>query len=380
MLILVPVVILFSEVLFAPRSRAEPGANQGIRPRLTVLMPAHNEQIIIAQSLAALAPQLTNSDRLLVVADNCTDDTASIAAAQGAEVIIRDDSNRRGKGFALDFGLRYLESDPTEVVLVIDADCTVALGAIDRLARLCTLFGRPVQALYLMRGAPNAGLHARVAEFAWTVKNHVRPLGLRRLGLPCQLMGTGMAFPWTSISSAALATSHIVEDLKLGIDLTLAGSPPLFCAEALVTSEFPASEDGVRNQRARWEHGHLSVIFKEAPRLFYKALRKLDGNSMALAFDLMVPPLALLMLLVGGVWAASAFLFIVAKAQIPLFIASIAGILLALSVFLSWARFGREIISLGSLAFAPIYALRKVPLYAKFLVARQLEWVRTKRN
>src|SRR6202034_2659018 len=108
-------------------------------------------------------------------------------------------------------------------------DCNVATGSIDRLARLCARTGRPAQALYLMRAPENARIMTRIGEFAWTVRDQIRPAGLRRLGLPCQLMGTGMAFLWSSISTTRVASGHIVEDLKLGIDLARARTPTLFC-------------------------------------------------------------------------------------------------------------------------------------------------------
>jgi cellulose synthase/poly-beta-1,6-N-acetylglucosamine synthase-like glycosyltransferase len=160
--------------------------------------------------------QLGPEDRVLVVADNCSDATAEIAAANGAEVVVRNDAERRGKGYALDFGVRHLERSPPEVVVVVDADCELHPGSVDRLARSCAETKRPAQALDLMRAPAGAGLKVRIAEFAWVVKNQVRPLGCRRLGLPCQLMGTGMAFPWDVLREAPLASGHIVEDLRLG--------------------------------------------------------------------------------------------------------------------------------------------------------------------
>lgn len=63
-----------------------------------------------------------------MVADNCTDDTARLASAAGAEVIERHDALLRGKGYALDFGVRHLAQQPPDVVIVVDADCQVAEG------------------------------------------------------------------------------------------------------------------------------------------------------------------------------------------------------------------------------------------------------------
>jgi cellulose synthase/poly-beta-1,6-N-acetylglucosamine synthase-like glycosyltransferase len=381
LLLLLPVTILFVEVLLGVAFHTTKDLMPvGERLPLAVVMPAHNEVLVITKAIRTILPQLVKTDRLLVVADNCSDDTAAIAAAEGAEVIERHDLSLRGKGYALDFGIRHLERDPPRVVIIIDADCQVAAGSIDRLSRLCSLSQRPIQALYLMHAGEGAGLNTRIAEFAWVVKNQVRPLGLNHVGLPCQLMGTGMAFPWVKIAAAELATGHIVEDLKLGIAMARAGAPALFCPEALVTSCFPASAKGAQGQRARWEHGHMSVILSDAPGLFLESFKSSNVNLMILGLDLCVPPLALLSLVVIANCLATICFLAIANVQFPFVVMMIEVMLIGLSVLMSWVRYGRRIISFGSLAFALIYALLKIPLYVKFFVARQTHWVRSKRD
>lgn len=380
LVVLVPASVLFIQVLMALFPEGSTLPEQAVRPRLAILMPAYNESLMIADTLATILPQLVAGDRLLVVADNCSDDTAAIARASGAEVIERSNLDHRGKGYALDFGVRHLESGPPEVAIVIDADCRVGAGAIDRLARECGKTARPVQALYLMLAPPDAGLKMRIAEFAWLVRNQVRPLGFHRLGLPCQLDGTGMAFPWSQLSNAALASGHIVEDLKLGIDLARAGTPARFCPQALVTSVFPTTTEGVATQRTRWEHGHLGMILGEAPRLLLEAVRSFDGRLLALALDLCVPPLALLLMLVLAVSGCGALLLVATGLALPLWLAGTALVFLAVSILLAWAGFGQAVISLASLAYAPFYALWKIPVYLMFMVKRQGEWVRSRRG
>ena len=185
---------------------------------------------------------------------------------------------------------------------MVDADCRLADGAIDRLALTCAATGRPVQALYLMTAPENSQINHQAAEFSWRVKNWLRPLGLHALNLPCQLMGTGMAFPWDVIRPADLGSGQIVEDLKLGLDLTLAGHPPVFCPSARVTSEFASSVKGAGSQRQRWEQGHLEMILKTAPRLLTKAVTRRDLDLLAITLDLAVPPLSLLGMLVLGIF------------------------------------------------------------------------------
>ncbi|WP_422418609.1 glycosyltransferase family 2 protein [Pseudomonas sp. GZD-222] len=379
-LTLLPVLVLFTQVLLAclpARSGQQPN---GARPRVAVLVPAHNESSVILATLASIRPQLLAGDRLLVVADNCTDDTAALARSVGAEAAERHDEHLRGKGYALDFGVRHLAGDAPEVVIIIDADCQVSEGSVDHLARSCASSGRPVQALDLMCAPPGAGLKVQVAEFAWRVKNLVRPRGWARLGLPCQLMGTGMAIAWRDLASIDLATGHLVEDLKMGLAFCRNGKPPLFCPDALVTSYFPRSDEGLTTQRARWERGHLSVLLGDAPTLLKASVFQRNWNLLAMTVDLMVPPLALLALTLLGVFGASWLAFVLFDVLAPAMIATGAMALLCVAVLLAWSRFSREVIGFSVLLYAPFYAARKIPLYLGFLIKRQVEWVRSKRD
>ncbi|HDS1695009.1 MULTISPECIES: glycosyltransferase family 2 protein [Pseudomonas] len=379
-IVLVPVLVLVLQVLLAclpARSRPE---GIGERPRVAVLVPAHDEALVIRAMLASVTPQLLDGDRLLVVADNCSDDTARLARASGAEVVERRDTRLRGKGYALDFGVRHLAQRPPEVVIVVDADCQVGEGAIDCLARRCLELGRPVQSLYLMRAPAGAGLRVQVAEFAWRVKNLVRPRGWARLGLPCQLMGAGMAFGWHDLSLINLANGHLVEDVKLGLDLCQQGKPPAFCPEALVTSQFPLSQQGLNSQRTRWEHGHLGLMLADAPKRAKAAITQRNASLAALTLDLLVPPLALLVLALLGLNLVTWLAYLLFGLALPAWLALAGLALLAFAVVLAWARFCREVIPFSVLLYAPFYAARKIPLYLSFLIKRQVEWVRSKRD
>jgi cellulose synthase/poly-beta-1,6-N-acetylglucosamine synthase-like glycosyltransferase len=379
-IVLVPVLVLLAQVLLATLPvRPAPQAS-GPRPRVAVLIPAHNEETGLLATLASLRPQLGLHDRILVVADNCTDLTAEVARRTGADVVERSHSELRGKGYALDFGVQALAASPPDVVVIVDADCIVREGAIARLASLAAQHHRPVQALYLMHTPAVGGPLKKIAEFAWIVKNKVRPLGWFRLNWPCQLMGTGMAFEWQTIRAARLATGHIVEDMKLGMDLALAGSPPMFCPDALVHSYFPTSSEGVQSQRTRWEHGHLSMITSTVPRTLLAALRRASPGLFAFGLDLCVPPLALLVLLVGGLSGLSVLLALAGGPVTPLVLGLLTGAALGAAILLAWWHHGRAVLSGKELALAVVYVAAKIPLYFRFLFDRQVAWVRSKRD
>ena len=352
------------------------------RPSVAVLVPAHDEASGIAAALATGTPQLRAGDRLLVVADNCTDATAAVAASCGAEVVERHDVERRGKGYALDHGVRYLARAPTPpaVVLVVDADCAVAPGSVDALVHACLRHDAPAQALYLMQAPPGAALRLRIAEFAWAVRNEVRPRGAARLGAPCQLMGTGMAFPWRLIAQASLATGHIVEDMLLGLDLAQAGTPPSFCEAARVTSDFPTAAAAQAAQRTRWEHGHLALLATRGLPLLGLALLRRRAALAAMALDLCVPPLASLTMLVVAFAIFGAALAAFDGRGGPLAVSLLLLASLIGAVLLAWSQVGRRSVSLRELLAAPLYALAKVPIYLRLLTARQMRWVRTARD
>jgi cellulose synthase/poly-beta-1,6-N-acetylglucosamine synthase-like glycosyltransferase len=380
LLLLVPVGVLLIQALNAKRPIDGPPAPVAPRPRVAVLIPAHNESGGIEPTIRSVLEQLLPGDRLLVVADNCTDDTAAVAIAAGAEVVQRHNESQRGKGYALDHGVRHLKLDPTQIVIIVDADCVLGADSLSQLALRCTQSGRPVQALDLMRTLPGAGLKARLAELAWVVKNQVRPLGYLHLGLPCQLMGTGMAFPWPLIENAPLATGHIAEDLQLGLVMARGGTPPLFCPEALVTSYFPSDSTAMSDQRTRWEHGHLGVIASLAPRLMLQALGKRNVPLLAMVLDLCVPPLASLALLLLVGLAVALLVLLLGGTALPLMLAMLALTAFALSILSAWRGFGRHIVSMLELLSVPSYVLAKLPIYARLLYGRQAEWIRTKRD
>ena len=378
--LLVPCCVVFIETISAAGTGSGRKPVKSSRVGVAVLVPAHNERLQIAATIRTLLPQLLPGDRLLVVADNCTDDTAAIARDAGAEVIAREDAERRGKGYALDWGVRHLAAAPPAVLMVIDADCEVTSGTVDMLARDCASTNRPVQARYLMAAPPGSGFGSRFAEFAWLIKNYVRPLGLYRLGLPCQLMGTGMAFPWNQIQASSLASGNLVEDMKLGADLACSGAPPLFCPDALVRSTFPTSQRGIRGQRRRWEQGHLHTIVTEVPRAFAAGIAAGDSRLIAFSLDLAVPPLALLAILCIAIFTAGGVFALFGRSTAALYLPGCATALLFASVLIAWIRYGRRVISARELLLAPFYVLGKIPLYARLLISRQIEWVRTRRD
>ncbi len=389
----IPIFVFFLEVfvaflLYSPKTIKEQTqtliATRDIEQmRTAILIPAHNEETSISVTVKNCLAQLKESDSLIVIADNCTDKTAFIASQSGATAIERNDLSNIGKGYALDFGLKHLSDSPPDIIIIIDADCTLGENLIKTISTLSFLKDRPVQAHDIMEyNETQLTIKQKIVSFAWRVKNYVRPLGLKYLGLPCQLMGTGMAFPYKLLQSIQLGSSNIVEDLQIGIDLTKAGYPAIFCPSVEVRSLFPTTGSHAEvSQRKRWEHGHLSMIFKNVPHLLLTSLFRQKLKLFSLAMDLSVPPLALLSLLLFLLLLAnSIFVLLGLVSPYTLMLSILLLLLLTIAVFLSWYKFAKDCLTLTDLIMVPFYILKKIPLYFSFINSRQKKWVRTDRN
>lgn len=385
-----PAVFLMVECLAARAGGASPQPEASPPPRLAVLIPAHDEAGQIGATVAALASELGPGDRLVVIADNCKDATAAVvrglreALHQPAlSVIERRDPSRIGKGFAISFGVEHLAADPPEVVVLVDADCRVSPGAILELARAARRTAGPVQGEYLLASPPGASPLARISELALLVRNRVRPRGLARLGLPCLLTGSGMAFPWDVLHGAPETRSNLVEDMVLGLELALRGRPPRSCLTAQISSELPAESRAAHRQRRRWEHGQLHTLARYVPRLLAAGLARRELGLLGLALELSVPPLALLVILQGLLVVASLAALILGAGwvrAVPLAL-SLAGVAAtALAVGVAWSRFARAVVPASVLLLVPFYVAWKLPLYGLLLLrGKQRTWERTAR-
>ncbi|QKD84215.1 glycosyltransferase family 2 protein [Thermoleptolyngbya sichuanensis A183] len=398
--VLVPCAVLLTECVMAlrisqkssgrlPRLCSEEDSWSSIRNdveagdrsfRFMVLMPAHNEELGISDCLHHLIREVDSPEQVLVVADNCTDQTAAIARSFGVDVIERQNPARLGKGYALDYGLRHLEAVRPDVVVLVDADCVARSGSIQRIVQLAFQENRPVQAVYLMRTPEAPSQRDLISALAFLFKNLVRPVGMAQLGLPCWLTGTGMAFPWSVIRQVSLSSGNLVEDMQMSVDLAIAGSAPLLCADAEIGGCLPSQRTSAKQQRTRWEHGHLQTLKTQVPRLLQAAIHQQRLDLLMLALDLGVPPLALLVLL----WTASVLAamagFAVGGTILPLVISALAGAFLLVAVLLGWYRFGRSLVPLSAILAVPFYILWKIPLYVTFLFRPQTKWIRTDRE
>lgn len=367
-----------AEVLFGLRRTASLPSGES-ELDVAVVIPAHDEASLISGTVQRLREGIGPATRILVVADNCSDEeTAARARSAGALVIERNDPARRGKGFALDFARQFLASAPPDAVFVLDADCRLERGSVEGTARRTAASGEPVQAVNVLHAPAGASPLVQLSNFAMLVKNLVRARGLYRLGGGIPLFGTGMAFPWATFSELELATSETVEDLRLALTLAAKGIRVHLDEETRVTSAAAELEDSL-GQRRRWEHGFLANAWRYGIPLLAKGVVGRSRHLVALGAHMLVPPLALLFLIatVAALPALAAAAWSGGPCPLALLSGSLALALAATG--LAWRREGRSELTFTVLARAPLYVLWKIPLYVGFVWSRQREWNRTRR-
>src|SRR5579859_2149969 len=175
-------------------AKAGPAARPIRLPRLVVLVPAHDESDFIARCVRSIRNQSYPADRykVVVIADNCTDSTAALASAAGADVMVRTDTKQRGKGQALRWALDRLLAAPDapEAVVVVDADSIADKELLVQLAASYAAGNESVQADDLLR-SDVPSLRAELEAIALLLRNQVRFAGRAALGMPAALCGNG---------------------------------------------------------------------------------------------------------------------------------------------------------------------------------------------
>lgn len=362
------------------------------------VVPAHNEEAVLAGTIRSLAAQEYPRERfsILVIADNCDDDTAQIARDQGAEVWERTNPDERGKGYALAWAVKRLLAvpEPADAFFIVDADTKAAPDFLMRLAQSlhrrqdgagrCALQGR-----YGVLN-PGEGWRTALMSAAFDLVNHVRPLGADALGFSVDLKGNGMGFTRPVFELAPWSGRSITEDLDYGLDLLEKyGIPVGYEPSARVWAEMPTGAKASASQRDRWERGRRILTRERALPLLLRGLQQGDGRTTEAGARLLVPPLAELFVL-AVVWslvAAVSATFGWLPGSSALWYGAVALLWSGLIAYLLGGLrvAGAGVQAYSALLYAPFYALWKLAGYVlrsrpKNGAAASTEWVRTARN
>lgn len=363
--------------------RGEPPIPSPPRTRFQVVVPAHNEEAGIARTVQSLRdidypPELFE---VVVVADNCTDDTAARASAAGARVLQRVDEKLRGKGYALAHAFEAcIAEGKTDAVVVVDADTLASPNLLRAFDARLQRGAKAVQADYAVRN-PDEGWRTRLMAIAFGMFHVVRSAGRENLGVSCGLRGNGMCFATDLLEEVPHDAFSVVEDLEYGVRLGERGHRVHYAGEAHVYGEMVASEKASRSQRARWEGGRLQMAKRHAVPLIVRAVKERDPVLADLAMDILVPPLSVLVAAtVAGTTASAALALVTWRPNVALVLFGASGVFLATYAVRGWQVSGTGARGLATLGYAPVYMAWKATLGLRNSRRRPDEWVRTARS
>lgn len=357
-----------------PRLR-EPGSTG--RSRFIIVIPAHNEESVLPATLASIKALDYPRElmHVVVVADNCTDGTADRARAAGATVLERHDSERTGKGFALEWAFDRLptEPGPADAVVVVDADCAVSanmLAAVDQRLRR----GEAALQVRYVVANPDESRSSALRFAAFALVNTVRPLGRSTLGFSAGLLGTGMVFSSATLARHPWRAHTIVEDAEYHLQLVTSGERVIFVPEAEVRSAMPTSFEAARDQNLRWESGKWILAGRWTPRLIRRAIRHREVSSVQAALELLIPGQSLLLAANGCTLAFA----VARRVAVRLASINILGQLVYIVGGLAVARAPAS--AYRALLSGPLLAVWKLGLYVRLLSGRgPRDWVKTER-
>lgn len=253
--------------LLARRRRREP-----VKPwRFLVMVPAHNESLGIEESLKRMTSlEPVGTTDILVIADNCTDNTAELARKfDGVRVLEREDRQQRGKGYALQWAFQRVTLEDYDAVAIVDADTLVQRNmAKAMVASFERGFGAVQLSNELLVAQPTP--LSRLQRMANAVENRLFWNGRAAVGLPILLRGTGMAMTTEVLREHPFDSHELAEDTDFAVNLLLIGVKIDFCRASAVRSAAPSDYVQSYVQKDRWASGTARV----ARRAFWPLIRE----------------------------------------------------------------------------------------------------------
>lgn len=341
-------------------------------PRLVIVVPAHDEAAGLPRTLRSLQQDIAGDalTRIVVVADNCSDDTAAVARAFGVQVLERHDLAHRGKGFALRHAFETLHD--ADAFIVVDADTDVEPGSVAAMRAALAAGADALQCRYGVRDA-DASRGASLADVALGAWNVLRPRGRAALGCSTGILGNGFALTRRVLQAVPYSADSIVEDVEYHHLLVKAGFRVQWVDGACVRGDMPQDRGAAAQQRARWEGGRLRLLREHGGALAAGCLT----GQLRLAdplLDLLTWPLA---------WLVSLLSLALALGAAPVQWAAATGLaVVVLHVALALRLMPARRHHLRALLGVPAYLGWKLGLAARTwrAASRHAAWVRSQRR
>lgn len=365
--------------------------------QFAILIPAHNEELLLGAALDSLhgLAYPREAYRAIVIADNCTDRTAEIARAHGALALERFDTEKIGKGYALEWALeRLLGAQQTgsaelasiagfDAVVVLDADTQVAPNLLSAFEVALAAGQKAMQARYEVLNADESW-RTRLMLCALALAHIIKPLGREQRKQSDGLKGNGMCFAREVVERVPWSGESITEDIEYTLRLCRAGYRVAFLPDTAVWAQMPTDGGQAATQRKRWEGGRYRLLFTVAPRLLAESLQKRDNILYDRAMELIIPPFAELFALPClFLCLCSVSAVLLGWHAVGLIAWGWGAILALLAGYLALGLWGARIPAKVALSIlrAPVYIVWKFGLYAVMAVGgSSAGWKRTERR
>jgi cellulose synthase/poly-beta-1,6-N-acetylglucosamine synthase-like glycosyltransferase len=289
---------LLAVIALLPR-RSQRRISAGQRPQLSfaIVIPAHDEEDAIGPTLESCFALDYPRElfEVFVIADNCSDRTATIADRMGANCLVRHNEQQRGKGDALAWAFEQMSPLKHDAVVVLDADCTLDPNALRVFDARLAAGDRVLQAKVAISN-PDESFISLAMAVGNLMENDLFYAPKDRLGMVVFLRGTGIVFRRDVLERIPFRGNSKVEDKEHTLRLLRDGIPVRFVPEVGVRTAFPASREQLEVQRQRWAAGSIHLGKSMALRLMGEGLLRRNWKIADAGWTLLVEIRALLLL------------------------------------------------------------------------------------
>lgn len=251
-------------------------------PRFCIVASCRDGESLIPGLVEHLRQQQYPPNRIAIwiLADNCVDRSAEVARSLGVSVYERNDSQRVGKGYALNELLsERLRNESFDALVLFDIDAHVEADFLRRVAAHLTRGESALQGATRSKN-PADSAFTRVGDIIQgLIRLHQR--GRAALGLAPMMIGShGIVVGRAALEKIGwrINTGRTGDDIELGLRCHAAGVQVRYAEDLEVTNDLPTTADAVRRQRRRWTCSSLRLTPFYAPRLILGCLRRIDGS------------------------------------------------------------------------------------------------------
>lgn len=277
--------------------RAAPA--EPVNCRIAAIVPVHNEERSLARTVLGLkACDDAVPDRdICVIVSNSTDQSAAIARELGCTVLERNEPERRGKGYGLNYAFRHLAGRGYDAFVIVDADTLVGRNFFNRFREAFSNGADAAQSVVRVSN-PDENQRTRLINIAFLAFTYLRPLARSRLGLSAGIFN-GFGVSAKTVQDVPYECFSLTEDLEYHLQLVRAGKRVQFLSDCSIYSEMSADGREAAPQRARWEGGRFRLLAEKGPALAVEVMRTRDVHRLEALLDLLLLPLAYQTMLLG---------------------------------------------------------------------------------